>query len=88
MVLNSYESFKKKKIDSIEYFEVLAGLRRLWDILTIFLQGAGSIGLREEARTQILETKSHLEYVVSLIRENTELDLNRLEKLIQSVLSS
>jgi aminoglycoside phosphotransferase (APT) family kinase protein len=87
-VLKSYEFCKKKEIAFIEYFEVLAALRRLWDILTIFQQGAGSLGLREEARTQILETKFHLEYVLSLIEENTGLNLNRLEKLIQSILSS
>ncbi len=88
MLLESYESVKGAKVSRIEFFEVLAAFRRLRDIMRVFKYGAETSGMRKEAKEQILETLSHVNYVISLVKEITKTEIPEVEDFIQSIIRS
>ena len=82
MILEGYEKEQGSKVENIEYFEVLAILRRFSDILSIFKFGAEKFGMREEVTQQIKETAFHMRRIYELLEEKTGIKIPELKKFI------
>ncbi|MCG3215581.1 MAG: phosphotransferase [Candidatus Heimdallarchaeota archaeon] len=84
-ILNLYEKISGSKVKEIEYFEVLAILRRFSDIMIILKYGAGEFGLRKEAVQQIKETIFQLRNIYTRFTTITNITIPDLERFIQEV---
>ncbi|MFW9786608.1 MAG: phosphotransferase [Candidatus Thorarchaeota archaeon] len=85
-ILKGYEDEVGHQINEIEYFEVLAILRRLFDVLVSMDEGATSRGMREGAVELIREQMGHVKVVYSLLVEMTEIQIPEVESWIDSFL--
>ena len=88
MILETYESIKGIEVQKIKFFEVLSAVRRLRDILLLFKYGADTSGMREEAKDQVKQQIAHLNYVLSLVKTTTGIDIQEIENFVQSILRS
>ena len=88
MVLKTYETIRGEKVRNITFFEVLSALRRLRDIMLLFRYGSDTSGMRHEAEQQVKQQISHLEYVTSLIKTITGINISEVDKFVQSILIS
>ncbi|MFW9852509.1 MAG: phosphotransferase family protein, partial [Candidatus Thorarchaeota archaeon] len=84
-ILELYEKEKGSEVKNIEYFEILAILRRFSDILNIFKFGAKTAGMRDEATQQIKETIFHMRRIYELLEEKTGIKITELERFIQNL---
>ncbi|MCG3227746.1 MAG: phosphotransferase [Candidatus Heimdallarchaeota archaeon] len=84
-ILDAYENELGFNVKEIDFFEMLAAFRRFADIMIMFKFSPNESGLREETVQQIKETVFHVENILSLVREKTNLSLPELEKFIQSI---
>ena len=82
MILEYYEKEKGSKVENIDYFEILAILRRFSDIMNIFRFGTKKAGMREEAIKQIKETTYHMKRILDLLKEKTGIKVPKLEEFI------
>ncbi len=82
MILECYEKERGSKVENIDYFEVLAILRRFTDIMNIFKFGANNSGMREEVIQQIKETAFHMKRIYELLEEITGIKIPELEEFI------
>ncbi len=87
LILDEYERQSGEKIDQIEYFEVLAILRRLFDFIVTLseTQGAGALGMRPETAELMKKDLFHYQNVYSLLKERTGLIIPRIESLLSSL---
>jgi len=60
VILEGYEEAAGAKVRDIEYFEVLAAVRRLLSISFSFVVGPEGLGMRPEAVEMMKQSKSHL----------------------------
>jgi len=84
-LLTRYESALGRKIKHIEYFEVIACLRRLHDIFVSLNQGAGEYGLRPEAVEMMKSTVYHVINVRNRLYDLTEIVLPEIDKMISDI---
>ncbi|MHA1259403.1 MAG: hypothetical protein ACTSRO_07145 [Candidatus Heimdallarchaeaceae archaeon] len=70
-----------KKVEYINYFEVLAILRRLFDIMLIFQEDTDAAGFRKEAKEIVKQTSSHLEKLVVRLQKLTNVRLQKLTNI-------
>ncbi|MHA1667080.1 MAG: aminoglycoside phosphotransferase family protein, partial [Candidatus Heimdallarchaeaceae archaeon] len=84
--LNQYENMLGKKVEYIEYFEVLAILRRLYDIMLIFQEDTNAAGFRKEAKKIVKQTSTHLEKLVVRLQKLTNINTNKLNRWINSMM--
>ena len=84
-ILELYEKEKGSEVKNIEYFEVLAILRRFLDVINIFKFGAKDVGMRAEAAEQIKETVFHMRRIYELLEEKTGIKIPELKKFIQNL---
>jgi len=84
MVLGGYERAAGRRVDQIEYFEVIACLRRLFDILASLSVGADKMGMRPGAEA-MMKNVSHIESVYALLRERTGLAIVEVEQLLSTL---
>jgi aminoglycoside phosphotransferase (APT) family kinase protein len=87
VILAEYERQSSEKIEQIEYFEVLAILRRLFDFLVTLtpMQGAEAIGMRPEAVELMKKDLFHYQNVYSLLTERTGLTIPEIETILASL---
>ncbi len=85
LILKMYKKNSQKDISHIEYFEVFAILRRLSDILMVLTKASQTIGLRENSREKILESKNHIFKLLELLEKRTESKYDELRTLIDSL---
>ena len=81
-ILSKYENLSREKVEEIEFFEVLAICRRLFDISISFSQGAEELGMRKEAVEKMKESGFHIKKVYSLLQEKTGISIKEIENLI------
>ncbi|MFQ5976856.1 MAG: phosphotransferase family protein [Candidatus Heimdallarchaeota archaeon] len=86
-LLNEYERLSGIQIEQIEYFEVLAILRRLSDLVVSLAptSGAGTLGMRPEAIQMMKQDAFHYKNVYSLLQKRTGLDLPEIEAILASL---
>ncbi|MFX1250279.1 MAG: phosphotransferase family protein [Promethearchaeota archaeon] len=79
IILKEYERIKGRKIEYIEYFDVLVSVRRLLTIAIALKAGAEKIGLRKGAETMIREGVNHIKGVHTLLTERTGLIIPEIQ---------
>jgi len=85
IILNTYEEILGSEVESIEYFEVLAILRRLLDMSVSFTTGSGDRGMREGALEMMREHSDHFRKVHALLTELTGISIPEIATLIESM---
>ena len=84
-ILDEYERISGRKLEQIEYFEVMACLRRLL-IITISLKaGADKLGMRQEAVTGMKQNADHIESVYAFMCGKTGINIPKTEMLISGI---
>ncbi|MHA1965131.1 MAG: phosphotransferase family protein [Candidatus Thorarchaeota archaeon] len=83
--LKSYESILGQDVEQIEYFEVLATLRRLFDVTSSFDKGADELGMRPEAVDMMRESIGHIVRVKDRLEDLTEITIPEIEQFIQKL---
>jgi aminoglycoside phosphotransferase (APT) family kinase protein len=84
-LLSAYEEISGSEVESIEYFEVLATLRRLLDMSVSFTVGSGQRGMREGALEMMREQLDHFRKVHALLTELTGINIPEIATLIESM---
>ncbi len=85
IILQIYESFSGRKVEEIEFFEVFAILRRMFDISVSLSSSATDLGMRQGAAEMMRESTHHIRNVYSLLQEYTGIEVLEFEQLIQNI---
>lgn len=83
--LKNYETILGQDVEQIEYFEVLATLRRLYDVTSSFDKGADELGMRPEALELMRGTVGHIVRVKDRLEDLTEITIPEIEQFIQKL---
>jgi aminoglycoside phosphotransferase (APT) family kinase protein len=84
-ILKGYESALGREVEQIEFFEVLAALRRLIDVTSSFDMGGAERGLRPEAVEMMKETAGHIVRVRDRLEELTGIRIPEIDQFISSI---
>ena len=82
--LNGYQRTIGHDIEEIEYFEVFAILRRLFDVSVSLAEGATELGMREDAVEMMKEQMGHIKVVYNMLGELTDIRIPEIETWIDS----
>jgi len=81
-VLGRYENLAGSKVANIEYFEVLAAIRRLGSLYLSITQGAEKPGMRPEVATIVKQQRGHVRAVIEVLRERTSIETEEFFELL------
>jgi len=81
IVLGEYEQAAEGSVEGIEFFEVIACLRRLASIAVSLSQGAAKMGMRVGAEA-MMQDASHVTNVYALLRDRTGISIPAIEELL------
>jgi aminoglycoside phosphotransferase (APT) family kinase protein len=84
LVLGEYGRIAGAKIEQIEFFDVMACLRRLATIMISLGSGADRLGMRPGAEA-MMKNASHIEKVYRLLCERTGLTIEKVEDLLSAL---
>ncbi|TET11075.1 MAG: hypothetical protein E3J86_03840 [Candidatus Thorarchaeota archaeon] len=82
--LDGYQRTVGHDIEEIEYFEVFAILRRLFDVSVSLDEGATELGMREDAVEMMKEQMGHVRVVYNLLGVLTDITIPEIETWIDS----
>lgn len=85
LILSEYARLAGQPVANIEYFDVLAALRRLYDLAASLGGGAESLGMRPETVAIMRQQQDRYQYVYGLLRDRTGIRITYLEDLIASL---
>jgi aminoglycoside phosphotransferase (APT) family kinase protein len=83
IVLDEYQRIAGRRIEHMEYFDVMASLKRLFSISVSISDGAGKLGMRPEAVTMMKRNVSHIKSVYSVLYDRTGVAIPEIESLIK-----
>jgi len=83
IVLNEYQRIAGRRIQQMEYFDVMASLRRLFSISVSISDGADKLGMRPEAVAMMRRDVSHIKNVYSVLYDRTGVAIPEIESLIK-----
>jgi aminoglycoside phosphotransferase (APT) family kinase protein len=82
-ILSGYEKAAGETVENLEYFEVCACARRLFDVTTSLALGAERLGMRPEAVETMRSQVGHLSMVYDILRDHTRLRIPYIEQLLR-----
>ena len=85
IILSEYERMAGYKINQIEYFEVMAILKRLFSISVSLSDGASKLGMRPGAEAMIKKNVDHLKNVYELLIDRTGITIPKIETLLETL---
>jgi len=85
IVLSEYERIAGHKIEQLEYFEVAASLRRLFNISVSLSDGADKQGMRPEAVTLMKQSVGPIKNVCPFLYDRTGITIPRVERLLSNI---
>jgi len=85
LILGEYERIADYKIEEIEYFEVMAILRRLFSVSVSLSDGASRLGMRPGAETMMKQNAGHLKNVYELLIDRTGITIPKIEILLETL---
>ncbi len=85
IILSEYERIAGFKIQQIEYFDVLACLKRLFTISVSLAEGAAKLGMRPGAEAAMKQNVEHIKRVYALLLKSTGIQIPEIEALISSL---
>ncbi len=83
IVLDEYQRIAARRIEQMEYFDVMASLRRLFSISVSISDGADKLGMRPEAVAMMKRKVSHIKNVYSVLYDRTGVAIPEIESLIK-----
>lgn len=83
--LQEYERLAGAKVKQIEYFEVCACARRLFDVSVSLSEGAEKRGMRSEAVTMMKQQMGAIKRVYDFLLDKTGIRVEEVEKLFASL---
>ena len=84
-MIKEYERLVGYRVENMEFFEVLACCRRLFDISVSLSSGAMVLGMKPEAEVQMRKKSNHIRLVYEQLQTKTGCTLPEIEKLIFSL---
>lgn len=81
LILGEYERIAGHRAEYLEFFDVMACLRRLGSIMVSLCAGAGKAGMRPGAEG-VMKDRKHIEQVYACLRERTDLAICGVERLL------
>ncbi len=81
-VLKEYERLAGHSIEQLEFFEVLACLKRLFEITLSLKSGTALLGIKPEAVKEIKQQIHHIQAVYAQLQQRTACSLPEIEKLV------
>jgi len=84
-ILAEYQRISGQEIEHIEYFEVMASLRRLFSILVSLSDGAGRMGMRPGAEEMMKQQGPRLRKAYDLLHDRTRITVPEIEKLLSTL---
>jgi aminoglycoside phosphotransferase (APT) family kinase protein len=84
-ILTEYERISESRVEAIEYFEVAACARRLFDISVSMTQGPEKVGMRPEALSMMKREMGAALRVYEFLLERTQIRLDSVEKMLSEV---
>ena len=84
-LLARYETALGRKVEHIQYFEVIACLRRLHDVYISLTQGAHEYGLRPEAVEMMKSSIQHVVNVRNRLNDLTGIVIPDIDRMIEEV---
>lgn len=85
IILSEYARLAGQSVANIEYFDVLAALRRLYDLAASLGSGAESLGMRPETVAIMRQQQDRYQYVYGLLHDRTGIRVSYLEDLIANL---
>lgn len=85
LILSEYARLAGKPVEQLEYFDVLASLRRLVDFSVSLGSGAEATGMRPETAAIMRERGDHYRQVYALLQNRTGLQIPEIEQLLDSL---
>ncbi|MFW9958012.1 MAG: phosphotransferase family protein [Candidatus Odinarchaeota archaeon] len=85
-ILKNYEKAAQKPVEQIEFFEVTAILRRLFDISTSLSLGADELGMRPDAVEMIKSRVDHIKGVRDRLEDLTGIIIPKIDLLVDELL--
>ena len=82
IILNEYERIAGFSIKHINFFEVVACIRRLFSVLVSFSHGAEKMGMRPGAETMMRQHSRALKGVYAILVDRTGITIPEVEKLL------
>lgn len=83
IVLREYERIAGQRVGQIEFFDVVACLRRLGSIVISLSEGPEKLGMRPGAEA-MMKNVSHIESVYALLRDRTGITIAEVEELLST----
>lgn len=83
-ILQGYERFWGAKVEQIEYFELIAGVRRLFDVTVSLSEGPEKLGMRPGAVTQMRQQLEPLSRIYERVVAKTGARIEEVESLLRS----
>lgn len=82
VILKEYQQFSKSRVHDIEFFEVVAALRRL-RVMAISLSGQDDVvGSRPEVDAILEGDTKHVDGVIEILKDRTGITLHRFEEMV------
>jgi aminoglycoside phosphotransferase (APT) family kinase protein len=83
-IQEAYEKTSGKKIKDIDFFLVLAALRRVVDVLLSITESTQSLGMKTETLEMMRKEKDHFRKVQTVLENKTCIKLKKLSEVIES----
>ncbi len=84
-ILREYESISGVQVENIEFFDVIACLRRLFSIVVSLSDGADALGMRPGAEETIKKDVSHIKTVYSQLHKITGESIPEVDRMIDQI---
>ena len=84
-LLHGYEVAAGESVDQIEFFEVYACLRRLFEISRSIKLGADELGMRPEAVQMMKESVPHIINVRNRLKDLTGIVIHSVDVMIEEL---
>ena len=82
-LIESYQNLSGKKIEGLEFFEVVAAARRITDLIRTSVD-SNSVGLKPEVLKLMRDSKDHFVKVHGFLEDRTGIRLKELDELLDS----
>jgi aminoglycoside phosphotransferase (APT) family kinase protein len=85
IIIGHYERISGRKVQDIEYFEVIAALRRLFIISVSITQGADKLGMRPQSVEMMKLSVKHIKNVYSFLLDRTGITIPKIENMLSNL---
>lgn len=84
-ILAEYTEYSGRKVEDIEYFEVMASARRIIDFAVTMKGDVGQVGLKPEVVEMMKESKDHYHRVHDVLTARTGIKLEKFSEALYSL---